>query len=85
MKVNNIKNKVAFKEVLNNSNYDVKINNSEISIEKRDQEFAFLTTDKENLQINVLGKNIIAEEAKKLLTEVKMAIEMIDYIEFMQK
>lgn len=85
MNIENIKNKVAFKEVLSNNNYDVKIKDSEISIEKKDQEYAFLTTDDKNMQINILGRNITIDEAKKLLAEVKIAIEMIDYIEFMKK
>ena len=84
MKIEEIKNKVAFKEVLNNNGYDMSTLNDIIKLENRDNIHSYIVSDNENYKISVLGKKISKEDASILLDELKKTIELADYIDYME-
>lgn len=83
MKINTIKNLVAFKEVLNNNGYNVEMNNSTLKVKKGAQKFAYLNEKDTNTNIKVLETEISLEDAKQLVKELTIAMDMADYIESM--
>lgn len=82
----NIKNSVAFKEVFLNSGYKVSENGDELNIENLENKHAFVK-EKESggFFISLFDRELNTEDSKVLIKELKKAIDLIDYIEFMTK
>lgn len=88
MNINNVKNAVAFKEVMLNNGYDFEENSerNNIKIRKKDNAGIFIKeSEPERFVINIFNNEVNVEDAKLIIKELQKSIDLIDYINFMNK
>lgn len=81
-----IKNSIAFKEVFLNNGYKVNEDGDRVYIETLENKHAFIKEKSPGeFCISLFDKELNIEDSKEVIKELKKAIELIDYVEFMTK